>query len=254
MKSKIRNRLIASFLHFSISLFVFSIFILILLNFWYPQPFFTASGGLQGLKIVAAVDLVLGPALTLIVFNLSKPKKELVTDLSIIAVIQIAALLWGVVTVYNQRPVAAVFWENGFYTVPANAVNDKGVTLEQLEKYGAEKPVYIFAMQPQSDEDREKMVDTILKDKIPPYQQADLLRPIEEHYADIYKHSVDIQQIITFNSDMKDQIEQILAETNTSLKDNHYIALISKYRNIILVYNQDNKIIGTANAPFKDEN
>jgi len=250
----IRNRYTACLLHFLISLFVFSTFVLILLNFWYPQPFFTASGGLQGLKLVAAIDLVLGPALTLIVYNINKSKKELFTDFSIIAFIQITALCWGVFTVYNQRPVAAVFWENGFYTVPASALENRGISLKKLDKYGSKKPVYIFAAQPQSDKDREQMINAILEEHIPPYQQLDRFKPVEQHYNDIYKHSVDILKIISKNSDMKDEIDAVLTKSGTSLNDNHYITLISKYRNIILIFNQNNQIIGTASAPFKNKN
>lgn len=254
MALKIKNRFAAGLFHFSLSFFIFSIFIFVLLKFWYPAPYFTASGGWQGLKIVAAIDLVMGPALTLIVFNTKKSKKELFLDFSIIAFMQVAALLWGITTIYNQRPIAAVFWDNGFYTVPASALLQQGINLEELEKFGTEKPVYIYAQQPQTAEQQEALIASILKDKIPPYQQLYRFKPIEQHYEDIYKHNVDILEIISTNSDMKDEIDEVLKKTGTSLHDNHYIALISKYRNIILVYNQDNQLTGTASASFKDKN
>lgn len=252
MLLSIKNRYTAFACHFSVSLLIFLIFVFILFNFWYPTPYFTASGGWQGLKIVAAVDLILGPALTLIIFNLSKPKKELILDFSIIALVQISALIWGITTVYSQRPVASVFWESGFYTVSASALEKGGISYKQLDTYGTERPVYIFAEKPQTEEDQEQMINAILEQKIPPYQQISLFRPIEQHYPDIYKHNVDIVDVIAKNNDMRIQIESILTTSGTVLESNHYIPLISKYRNIILIYNSDNQIIGTASAPYKN--
>lgn len=254
MSLTIKNRYLAGFYHFLISLFIFSIFVFTLLNFWYPAPYFTASGGWQGLKIVAAIDLIMGPALTLVIYNVNKPKKELYTDFSIIVFMQLAVLWWGITTVYSQRPIAAVFWDNGFYTVPASAIQDQGIDLAELDKFGSEKPLYIFAEQPQTEEDRDRMIDMVLKHQIPPHHQVSLYRPIESHYADIFKHNLNITEIITHNTDMKKEVDDVLKKTNSSLEENHYVSLKSKYRNIILIYSHNNQLIGTASAPFLEEN
>ncbi len=195
----------------------------------------------------------MGPVLTFVVYNINKPKKEFYTDFSIIVFLQLAVLWWGMATVYSQRPVAVVFWENGFYTVPASAIEDQEIDLSKLDKFGSKKPVYIFAEPPQTDKDREQMLSTILQKQIPPHHQLELYRPIEQHYDDIFKYNVDILEIISNNRDMKSDINAILKQSNTSINDNYYIKLISKYRNIILVYNQYNQIIGSTNAPFKDK-
>lgn len=62
--------------HLLLSVVIFSLLFGILIFFWYPSPYFSASGGWEGLKIAAAVDLVLGPILTLIVFNTKKANKN----------------------------------------------------------------------------------------------------------------------------------------------------------------------------------
>ncbi|MFZ4790954.1 MAG: hypothetical protein ACOYMW_08700 [Candidatus Competibacteraceae bacterium] len=40
---------------------------------WYPAPYFEINGGWIVLRILAGVDVVLGPLLTLIVFKPGKP-------------------------------------------------------------------------------------------------------------------------------------------------------------------------------------
>ncbi len=90
------------------SLIIFSILAYQIYYVWYPQPYFSVDGGWQGIRIIAAVDLVLGPLITFVIFDWSKPRKEILFDLAIIVVIQIGALVYGVVTTYDQRPVAIV--------------------------------------------------------------------------------------------------------------------------------------------------
>ncbi len=66
----------ASSIHLALSFLIFVVILYFILFEWYPEPFFTAQGGWLGIKIMAFVDLVLGPALTFIVFNHLKKKKH----------------------------------------------------------------------------------------------------------------------------------------------------------------------------------
>lgn len=75
---------------------------------WYPYPYRIISGGQELFWLVVSVDVVLGPLLTLVVFNVRKPRAELVRDLTIIASVQLAALGYGLWSVYQSRPVYLV--------------------------------------------------------------------------------------------------------------------------------------------------
>ncbi|WP_420592230.1 hypothetical protein [Bacterioplanoides sp.] len=99
------NRYQAFGIHFLASLVVFAILTALIFFYWFPGILRVADPSWQQILIViAGVDLVLGPALTLIVFN--PEKKSLKMDLSIIAALQIAALAYGSYTVHNTRPLA----------------------------------------------------------------------------------------------------------------------------------------------------
>lgn len=111
------NRGVAFAIHLTISLIVFSTLVVLMLVYWFPGDLFFMDGGWEGLKLVAMVDLVLGPALTLILFKPGKPGLKM--DLSVIAAIQIVALSYGFYTTYHQRVVAVVFADNEFATVSA---------------------------------------------------------------------------------------------------------------------------------------
>jgi hypothetical protein len=72
---------------------------------WYPTPFREISGGRELFFIVIAVDVVLGPCITFAVFNRRKPWTELRRDLTIVALMQLGGLAYGLHTIYLVRPV-----------------------------------------------------------------------------------------------------------------------------------------------------
>ena len=109
------NRYTAFSIHFALSLLVFLSLVAVMYFYWFPGDLFFMDGGWEGIKLVAMVDLVLGPFLTLLLFKRGKP--SLVFDMSVIAGIQIAALAYGFYATYNQRIVAYVYADNQFNTL-----------------------------------------------------------------------------------------------------------------------------------------
>lgn len=251
MMLRCKTRYCATLTHFLVSLLVFAVLLTIQLAIWYPSPFFSASGGWQGLKIVALVDLVLGPLLTLIIYNTQKPFTELARDISIIVFIQLTALFWGIYTIHQQRPVVVTFWEDRFFTVPANAITSQNIDLATLEKFGDKPPYYTYIKRPVTPDEWAPILKKITEDDIGPHHQPELYQPLEGHFKEIYEREVDIKEIILANTDMRNEITAVLDKTNTELKDNHYVPLESRYRNIVLIFDRNNQLIGHASAPYK---
>jgi len=140
LKDKLIHKLKAASIHLLISLVIFFVILYVIIFSWYPEPFFTAQGGWQGIRLMALVDLVLGPSLTLIVFNHLKPRKEILTDLSVIALVQVCALVWGGYQVYSQRPIALVFWNDAFYTTTQDDYLSQGINIPDFSQYSNHVP------------------------------------------------------------------------------------------------------------------
>lgn len=245
------TRIKAASTHLVLSLFIFSIVVFVLIYFWYPSPYFIASGGWQGLKIAASVDLVLGPLLTFIIFDVTKEKKKLVTDLLVIAIMQFMALAWGVSTIYQQRPLAIVYWETSFYTVPASAFTNQNINSNYLKKFGQQPPVLIYAQKPQTASGLIKMGEITAQKQLPPYHQTELYRPLSEHFTEIEAYQADIAKIMTSNSEIKDKLTSIVEGNNRKIDDYSYFLLRSKYRYIILLFNHQGNLVDYISAPFK---
>lgn len=114
-----QGRLRAAGIHLAISLVVASIAALLVFLVWYPYPYREISGGRELFLLVVAVDVIMGPLMTLAVFNLKKPRKELRRDLAVIGLLQLAALVYGLWTVAVARPVHLVFEIDRFRVIHA---------------------------------------------------------------------------------------------------------------------------------------
>ncbi|MBI2747878.1 MAG: pilus assembly protein [Burkholderiales bacterium] len=113
------DRLKASAIHLLASLVVAALAAALVFGLWYPYPYREISGGRELFLLVVTVDVILGPLITLAVFNRSKPRQELVRDLAVVVLIQWAALAYGLWTVSVARPVHLVFEIDRFRVVHA---------------------------------------------------------------------------------------------------------------------------------------
>lgn len=120
-----KDRFKASSIHLGISLGIAALAALLVFGIWYPYPYREISGGRELFLLVVTVDVILGPLITFAVFNRSKPKNELVRDLTIVGLIQIAALSYGLWTVAVARPVHLVFEFDRFRVVHAIEVPEE---------------------------------------------------------------------------------------------------------------------------------
>ena len=77
--------------------------------------------------LVLAVDVICGPLLTLILVNPKKSTHERWIDFSLIGLIQIAALLYGMHSVWIARPVALVFEVDRLALVTANEIEPQSL-------------------------------------------------------------------------------------------------------------------------------
>lgn len=239
-------KLKATAIHLGFSLLIFIVILYFILFSWYPEPFFTAQGGWQGIRLMAFVDLVLGPSLTFIVFNHLKKRKEIITDLTLIALVQIIALIWGGYMVYSQRPIALVFWTDAFYTVTGDDYNDQGIDNPDFSQYSSHKPPLIFSrplVNALEMENFRKLTDK----SIPIYAHVSLYEKIEDNLSSVFYNQVDIREVMSKNAGMKAEIEEIIQGDIDAYK---YVALKAKYQNMVLIMNNNGELLGEVKAPY----
>lgn len=112
----------AAALHLGISIAVAACVFLTVRWLWYPGLLFDLAGGRDLFILIVAVDIVVGPLITLIVF---KPGKwGLRFDMFTIAALQVAALAYGLWSISLSRPVYVVFVKDRFELTRANDIDE----------------------------------------------------------------------------------------------------------------------------------
>jgi hypothetical protein len=130
---------------------------------WYRWPGWYLADASQVVLVLAGVDLVVGPLLTLVIANSKKPRRELVRDIAIIAAVQLVALGYGTVSLWNGRPLFYAFSENVLQLVQAYDIEPQELELARAQNaplipHWYSVPRWIWAPLPADTAEREKIV------------------------------------------------------------------------------------------------
>lgn len=137
------NRIKFFLSHLCISVLVALIVICVVFVLWYPSPLAKAAGVTHIFLMLLVIDVILGPFLGLLVYK--EGKKTLKFDLSVIILIQIAALCYGIFSIEQGRPAWLVYNVDRFELVRKNELVDSNIqqAQSQFQKPSWFKPQYV---------------------------------------------------------------------------------------------------------------
>lgn len=196
--------------HLLISLLVAGASLFLIFKVWYPAPLHTALG-VGGLAIMMlAIDVVLGPLLTLVLAK--EGKKGLRVDLVVIGIVQLLALGYGLYSIDKGRPVAIAFDINRFELVQKHMIigDDKKALLKQYtESQGRSIPV--VAVRPAKDENElAKRMENELELGIMASADPELYETLDKNFEIIARSSKPIADLAKFNN--KALAEKVIAQ------------------------------------------
>jgi hypothetical protein len=119
-----REKFIAFLLHFLTTLVIAGCAAALVFLIWYPDAFLTMAGGLKFFLLITACDLVLGPLISLVIYNSRKTRRALILDYTIVGIVQVAALGYGLYVIESSRPVYVAFVVDRFEIVTAAEIAD----------------------------------------------------------------------------------------------------------------------------------
>ena len=169
----------ASAIHFLISASIVSVIFAIIFFVWYPGPTFQIAGAVSIVLVLVGVDLVLGPTLTLIIYK--EGKWGLKFDLVVIALVQLAALVYGSYIFFQERPYYMVFAFDRFNLVTEQQVDKSQLRFPELKDKPFADVIKVFARRPEDAEEFQEFLDSVIFDGAPDLES----RPeYYEPYAD----------------------------------------------------------------------
>lgn len=217
--------------------------------FWfvlYPPPLFRAVGGLEIFLTVLAVDIVLGPCLTLLAYR--KGKKNLVFDLSVIAAVQIAALTYGVITLYAGRPVFVAALGHRFDVIQASEVSPEDIKLSNrsLPAWG---PAWVGIRRPDDPTERSDMFLSAVAGADlghKPQYHADL----STMQSESLKEAKPLSDLKALNPGRETELDHWLTSHSRKETDVRFLGLKARAQDMaVLIDGKSGEVVGV--VPFK---
>lgn len=117
--------------HLSVSIVVALFALCIIFFVWYPTPLDKALGVTHLFLMLLAIDVVIGPLFSLLVYK--EGKKTLKFDLSFIIILQVCAFSYGFYAIAQGRPAWIVFDSLNFTVVKNSDIETKNIDQAKAE-------------------------------------------------------------------------------------------------------------------------
>jgi hypothetical protein len=145
-----RARWRAALIHLGCSAVLASAAAALVFLVWYPWPYSVLAGGIGLFILITGVDVVMGPLITLVVFDRRKPWTELRRDLLIVVLLQLSALGYGLHVLFVARPVALALETDRLRVVRAGDVAEAELPLAPatLQRLSLTGPVLLRTERP----------------------------------------------------------------------------------------------------------
>ena len=242
-------------IHLTISATIVGIVFAIIFFFWYPKPFFEANGAWTVVRILIAVDLVMGPLLTLILFK--RGKKGLVLDMCFIAAVQLTALIYGTFVIYGARPYYLVFAVDRFEIVGKAEIDSKKILDLKLTIKPNKGPIMVYTELPKDPEEASKLMFETVMDGAPDIER----RP---EYYQLYQPNVDkvlqrakkLSELIVNDDNNRKEVDKFLKKYPGKKDDLVYLPLKGRNNALALVLDKNTglPIDGISVDPWFKEN
>lgn len=236
-------------LHFLLSLLAVAALLWVMLTQWFPDFLFRLDGGWEGLKIVIAVDLVLGPILTFILYKKGKPGLKL--DMSVIAIMQVLGFVYGCTVVWHSRPVALVFVKDSFHVVSADIFKRYDVALSVMNEIPGPYPKQIYIL-PQNPDTGEPMSFTeVAQGQVVITLAYRYYSPMAEHFAAVAEQTRDISAYIANKAEYQQEYQDFLQRNGVAESDLLFYPVYSRYDFYILVLSKsEQRIVDVLWVPY----
>lgn len=174
-------------IHLLISGGILAATILWFLYVWFPGVSYWLEGGWQGTKIMAAVDLVLGPVISLVIFHPKKSRNATIFDVVIVATIQASALIAGIYSISTQRIYGYSLDREAkaFVALRAEDFEEQDESPSDLLNIGPDYPVFVFTREPETVDEKNGARIFDVASGMPESKLYFLWDPLSDHIRDL---------------------------------------------------------------------
>lgn len=210
---------------------------------WYPGYLFWLDGGLQGLQLVLAVALVLGPLLAIVVFHPEKTRGKLLFDIAVIVLLQLGSMAWGLWQAHQQRPVAVVYGSNRFISVAPAIMARQQETAASLARFSPDRPPLVYRRPPQARQEHLKMQAMLFRAGLHPEAQAWLYEPLAGNLGQVFGAQDALWAFV--RQQLAGDWATWVQGRDTTRPEHYRLALFEgRFGNAVLVFSPDGRLLG----------
>ena len=189
-----RERFLAFGIHFLATAALGACAAALIFLVWFPHPFATMVGGTELFMLVVGCDLALGPLISLVIYNSRKSRRELLMDYTVVGIVQLAAMAYGVYIVAGTRPVYVAFNTDRLEVVTAREIYDRELAAakEPYRTLPLGGPRYVAVIVPPS-ESQDALLQSVAGNE--EHQRPKFFAPYEAALDAIRAHARDIDKL-----------------------------------------------------------
>jgi len=236
-----RFRLTAFSLHLLVSTGVLALVLGGLYAGWYRYPGWYLADAAHIVVLVAAVDLALGPTLTLIVAHPQKPRRVLARDICAIAAVQASALVYGVFTLWYGRPLYYTFSVDRLELVQASDLKT-GDTAQaraengELAPHWYSVPRWIWAPLPENPDEARKIVQSAVFGGDDVVQIPRYFKPWDRGLGELRKQLRAVDEWQYFSRVEKQALRRRMAQLGVPVDRRNTLIMWGGSRRVLVVF------------------
>jgi hypothetical protein len=223
--------------HLSMSALIVGAACALIFLLWYPRPYFQAVGAWNVLRVLIGVDLVVGPLLTLLVFKPGKPGLKF--DLSVIALVQLAALTYGLMVIYDERPYFTVFALDRFFVLARQDVDLAQLADAQaagrLDDKPSRGPMLVVATRPTGAAFQKLLDETVFGGKPDIERRPEFWSRYEVEAAQVTRRAQPLATLQAARPDDRAKIAALQAKLGLAAERIAFVPMIAKNRDVSLL-------------------
>jgi hypothetical protein len=216
---------------------------------WYPGPLFTLEGGRDGLLLVVLVNLVLGPALTLLLF---KPgKRGLWLDMTVVVLLQLGALAYGLWALHDTRPVLLVHTDDHFAPLTRATLSEWDPGSAVLGKW---ERLTLQKVQVALPDDPEAYAAVLRESRSRPgglFALFDRYQSLESAWQQALRDAVRIEPYVARKTEWRQRLDTLLADLGRPLETLAFFPYIGRQTRAFLVFDRGSgALVGLLDIPY----
>jgi hypothetical protein len=210
---------------------------------WYRWPGWYLAGVQHVAVMLVAVDVALGPLLTLVIASPAKPRRELARDIAVIVAVQIVALAYGGTTLWRGRPLYYAFSVDRLQMVQAYDLDPSEVALARQQNPGLAPtwhslPRWIWAPLPDDPAVQRKIMASAILGGADVTQMPRYFRTWDLGVPELRKQLKKLDALSAFNKAAKRRLKGKMAQLGLASDQPDTIFLTGRVGTVLAVFDR----------------